>query len=119
LSNPRACPRKDFRTVFFPRKFFRNSVSFNVPQAAIRYASDAIGCHTCAAARTKSCRNKNRARRAAFGLPQDSHMQLMCEACVNRNSELSAFHGVGFHGERGVVHPARRLRMRAKQLNGR
>jgi hypothetical protein len=30
--NPRACPRKDFRRVFFLRKFFRSSVSFNVPQ---------------------------------------------------------------------------------------
>jgi hypothetical protein len=78
--NTCACPRKDFRTMFFPRKFFRNSVSFNVRQAAFRYASDAIVRHTCAAATTQSCRKKIPAKRVAFGLPQDSHMQLMFEA---------------------------------------
>jgi len=30
--NRHACPRKDFRTVFFLRKSSRNSVSFHVPK---------------------------------------------------------------------------------------
>jgi hypothetical protein len=38
--NARACPRKDFRAVFFLRKFFRNSVSFNVAHAPV------FGAHT-------------------------------------------------------------------------
>jgi hypothetical protein len=34
--NACACPRKDFRGVFFLRKFSRNSVSFNVPQLCVQ-----------------------------------------------------------------------------------
>jgi hypothetical protein len=41
-----------------------------------------------------------RAARVAFGLPQDSPLQLMFEPCVNRRSSLSAFRGAGFHVER-------------------
>jgi hypothetical protein len=33
--NKHACPRKDFRAVFFLGKFFRNSVSFNVEKACV------------------------------------------------------------------------------------
>jgi hypothetical protein len=33
--NARACPWKDFRAVFFLRKFSRNSVAFNVPEACV------------------------------------------------------------------------------------
>jgi hypothetical protein len=36
-SNRAACLRKDFRRVFFLRKFFRNSVSFNVPEVSPLY----------------------------------------------------------------------------------
>jgi hypothetical protein len=115
-SNPRACPRKDFRRVFFLRKFFRNSVSFNVPEARpysrtrdAEASAEAIGRHNCAAEKPHPAARKNRATRVAFSLPQDSWVQLMFEACVNRGSELSAFRGVGFHGKRRVARAARRL----------
>jgi hypothetical protein len=121
--NRHACPRKDFRDVFFLRNFFRNFVSFNVPEvrlcSGIREAetsAEAIGRHDCAAKNPDPAARKNRAKRVAFGLPQDSHMQLMFEACVNRGSEISAFRGVGFHLERRVAGPAHRPRMRRKRL---
>jgi hypothetical protein len=75
--------------------------------------------HNCAARRTRSCRKKNRANSVAFGLPQDSSLQLMLEACVNRGSELSGLRGVGFHIERRVADPVRRPRMRGNRLNAR
>jgi hypothetical protein len=79
----------------------------------------AIGRHNYAAEKPHPAARKNRAQRVAFGLPQDSHMQLMFEACAKRGSELSAFHGVGFYVERGVAPAARHPRMRRKRLNGR
>jgi hypothetical protein len=97
--NRRACPRKGFRAVFFLRKFFRNSVSFNVPQAAARYAAGAIRRHNCAAGKTSSGRKENRAARVAFSLLHHSSGELMFETCVNRRPELSAFRGVEFHVE--------------------
>jgi hypothetical protein len=102
--NARACPRKDFRAVFFLRKFFRNSVSFNVPEAHpqsgtrdAQTSADGFRRHTCAAGNASSRRKENRAKCVAFSLPQDSHIQLMFETCVNRNSSVSAFRDVGFH----------------------
>jgi hypothetical protein len=63
------------------------------------HAPEAISRHSCAAGNSSSCRKKNRATHVAFGLPQDSQVQLMFEACVNRNSAASAFRDVGFHFE--------------------
>jgi hypothetical protein len=112
--------------VFFLRKFFRNSVSFNVREARLcsgardaETSAEAISRHNCAAGKTSSCRKKNRAKRVAFGLPQDFAVQLMFEACVNRGSGLSAFRGVGFHVERHLARAARRPAMRRKRLNRR
>jgi hypothetical protein len=82
--------------MFFLRKFFRNSVAINVPQAAARYAAGVTRRRKCAAEKPRLAARKNLASRVAFGLPQDSHMQLMLEACVKRGSELSAFRGVEF-----------------------
>jgi hypothetical protein len=59
------------------------------------------------------------AKRFAFGLPQDLHMQLMFEPCVKGGSKLSAFRGVGFHVERRAAGAARRPRTRHKRLNRR
>jgi hypothetical protein len=59
--------------------------------------------HNCAAGNALSRRKKNRAKCVAFSLPQDSAVQLMFEACVNRGSELSAFRGVGFYVERRIA----------------
>ena len=67
---PRACPRKDFRAVFFPRKFFRNSVSFNVPQPDCR--------RLCAHKKSKCCRMRFRVPRRAASLP------LVCRNTVAR-----------------------------------
>jgi hypothetical protein len=40
-----ACPRKDFRAVFFLRRFSRHSVSFNVAEACVHArTSDAKPC---------------------------------------------------------------------------
>jgi hypothetical protein len=124
--NRRACPRKDFRRVFFLRKFSRNSVSFNVPETRLysgtrdaEASAEAIGRHTCAAEKPHPAARQICATRVAFGLPQDSHMQLMFEACVNRRSRLSAFRGVGFHCGRGVADAARRPRTSRKRLNRR
>jgi hypothetical protein len=101
-----ACSRKDFRAVFFLRKFFRNSVSFNVSDAG-RCSGDrrrgnkrgGFRRRNCAAGKTTSCRKENRAARVAFSLPQDLSAELMFETCVNRRSELSAFRSAGFHVE--------------------
>jgi hypothetical protein len=71
------------------------------------------------AAPQKNAARQNRAKRFAFGLPQDLHMQLMFEPCVKRGSRLSAFRGVGFHVERRAAAAARRPRTRRKRLNER
>jgi hypothetical protein len=71
-------------------------------------SAEAIRRRNCAAEKPHPAARKNCAQRVAFGLPQDSHMQLMFEACVNRGSGLSAFRGAGFYVERGVARPARR-----------
>ena len=125
-SNRGACSRKDFRRVFFLRRFFRNSVSFNVEKACVYWGtSDAKPC----AGRVpppylrrrnaSSCRKTIRATRVAFSLPQDSPAELMFETCVNRRSELSAFRNAGIHAERLVARAARRSRMHRKRLNTR
>jgi hypothetical protein len=113
--NRGACPRKDFRAVFFLRNFFRKFVSFNVAEPRLcsgkrdaEPSAEAIRRHKRAAEKPHPAARKNRAQRVAFGLPQDSHMQLMFEACVNRGSGLSAFRGAGFYVERGAARPARR-----------
>ena len=78
LSNRSACPRKDFRGVFFPRKFFRNSVAFNVPGPDCRRleARKKIDC----------CRMRfwvpHACRQFALGLSQRWPTLLMC---FNRN----------------------------------
>jgi hypothetical protein len=124
--NACACPRNDFRAVFFLRKFFRNSVSFNVAKpCAYSGTSDGNPCaegfrrRNCAAEKPDLAARQIRAKRVAFGLPQDSVVQLMFEACVNRNSRVSAFRDVGFHVERRITRPALRSHMRRKQLNRR
>jgi hypothetical protein len=111
-----ACPRKDFRAAFFLRKFFRNSVSFNVRRRAfIRGHRDAgnklqvFRCRNRAARKPDPAARQIRATRVAFSLPQDSSAQLMFETCVNCRSSLSAFGDVGFRGERCIMLSARRL----------
>jgi hypothetical protein len=76
-SNARACPRKDFRGVFFLRKFFRNSMSFNVPQPDCRRLE---------------ARKKSKCRRMRFRVPHAcrqfalalSQHRLMLFMCFNR-----------------------------------
>jgi hypothetical protein len=122
--NRRACPRKDFRRVFFLRKFLRNSVSFNVAEACV--SASAPDAKPCAGSdqppqllrrKTSSCRKKNCAQRVAFSLPQDSSCELMFETCVNRRSELSAFRGFGFNLDRHVTRAVCRRHMHRKRLN--
>jgi hypothetical protein len=81
--------------------------------------AEAIGRRTCAAEKPDPAARQIRAKRFAFGLPQDLHMQLMFVPCVKRGSRLSAFRDVGFHVERCVARSARRSRMRCKRLNRR
>jgi hypothetical protein len=71
----------------------RNSVSFNVCGDApvcgdidAATAAGAIGRHSGAAEKPRPAARKNRAKRFAFGLPQDLHMQLMFEPCAKRGS---------------------------------
>jgi hypothetical protein len=107
LFNPHARPRKDFRAVFFLRKFFRNPVSFNVPKARRRSRTRDSGSklqvfrrRNRAARKPDSAARQIRARRVAFGLPQDLSGELMFETCVNRRSSVSAFRDAGFRVER-------------------
>jgi hypothetical protein len=76
-------------------------------------------CRNRAARKPDPAARKNRAKRFAFGLPQDLHMQLMFEPCVERGSRLSALRGGGFHVERGAAGSARRPRTRRKRLKER
>jgi hypothetical protein len=76
-------------------------------------------CRNRAARKPEVAARKNRAKRFAFGLPQDLHMQLMFGPCVKRGSRLSALRGAGFHVERRAAGSARRPRMRRKRLNRR
>jgi hypothetical protein len=75
--NRRACPRKDFRAVFFLRKLFRNSVSFNVPQPDSR--------RRCARKKSKCRRMRFRVPHACrqFALALSQH-RLMLFMCFNR-----------------------------------
>jgi hypothetical protein len=46
--------------------------------------------------KTSSCRKKKCGRDFAFGLPQDLHIELMCDAGENRRWSASASPGVAF-----------------------
>jgi hypothetical protein len=61
-----------------------SSFGFFIPPKCFR-------CRNRAAEKPDPAARKNRAKRFAFGLPQDLHMQLMFEPCVKRRSRLSAF----------------------------
>src|SRR3954454_5155043 len=81
--------------------------------------AETIGRRNRAAEKPRPAARKDRAKRFAFGLPQDLHMQLMFEPCAERGSRLSAFRGAGFHVERRAAGSAPRLVMSRKGLNAR
>jgi hypothetical protein len=76
-------------------------------------------CRNRAARKPDVAAREIRAKRFAFGLPQDLHMQLMFEPCAKGGSRLSAFRGAGFDIERRAAGAARRPRTRRKRLSRR
>jgi hypothetical protein len=55
--------------------------------------------------KTWSCRKKNRRKRVAFSLPQDSSAALMFELCGNRRPQLSTSRGADFRAEQYRAQP--------------
>jgi hypothetical protein len=69
--------------------------------------------------KTSSCRKKNRPKRAAFSLPQDSSAELMFEPCGNCRPGLSTWRCAGFRAVHHRASLAHCVRMRGKGLNRR